>query len=212
MSSLLKNYSLILISIPIAILLAVLFMILIRFCASFFLYILIVVAILTLVALGIYLLVAPTNPVTGSNTGTTGTIIAAIICFLFAILIIVLVVCFRHRIALGTSIIKVAANFISENCLIVLLPIILFFITLVFLVVWVLQALGFYSLGKAVTAEHQYPFQHFEVTGAMKVLFVFHILYLVWTLMFLIETSSFIVGGAATSWYYKHESPYSEAS
>ena len=46
----------------------------------------------------------------------------------------------------------------------------------------------------------------------MKILFGFHILYLIWTLMFLIETSSFIIGGAATSWYFNHEEPYSEAS
>lgn len=92
------------------------------------------------------------------------------------------------------------------------LPIVLFFISIAFLVLWFLQAAGFYSLGKPVTAEHQYPFQHFEVTGAMKVLFVFHVVYLIWTLMFLIETNSFIIGGAATNWYYKHEEPYSEAS
>lgn len=46
----------------------------------------------------------------------------------------------------------------------------------------------------------------------MKTLFAFHVIYLIWTLVFLIETNSFIIGGAATNWYYKHEGPYSEAS
>lgn len=46
----------------------------------------------------------------------------------------------------------------------------------------------------------------------MKTLFAFHVIYLIWTLVFLIETNSFIIGGAATNWYYKHEEPYSEAS
>ena len=143
-------------------------MVIIRCCGGCFIYMLIFLSILALVALGIYLLVAPTNPVTGSNTGTTGSIIAAVICFILAFLIVLLVCCFRHRIALGASIIKVAAKFVSENCLIVLLPIFLFVVTIAFLVLWVLQALGFYSLGKAIDAKHQYPFQHFEITTEMK--------------------------------------------
>ena len=212
MNSLLNNYSLILISIPIAIVLALLFMLLIRFCAGFFIYVLIGLALFALIGFGVYLLVAPTNPVTGSNTGTAGSIVAAVICFIFAVLIIVLVCCFRKRISLATSIVKVAANFVSSNCGIIFLPVILFIITIAFLVLWVFQALGFYSLGTPTQVEHQYPFQHFQITGWIKLLFAVHVIYLVWVLMFLIETSSFIVGGAATNWYYKHEEPYGEAA
>lgn len=212
MTSLLKNTSLIIISIPIAIVVAILFMLLIRFTAGFFIYVLVAVAVLSLLGLGLYLLVAPTSTATGSNTGAAGTIIGAVICFILAILIVVLVCCYRHRISLATSIVKVTANFVSSNCLLVLLPIVIFVITIAFLVLWVFQALGFYSLGTPVNREHQYPFQHFEVTAAMKILFGFHIAYLIWTLMFLIETNSFIIGGTATNWYYHHEDPYSEAS
>jgi hypothetical protein len=79
---------------------------------------------------------------------------------------------------------------------------------LVFLALWILQALGFYTLGTPTTAVHQYPFQHFSIPGSIQVLFGFHILYLLWVLVFFIETSSFIVGGAATSWFYKRDSPY----
>lgn len=209
MTSLLKNPSLIIISIPIAIVIAILFMLLIRFLASVFIYILVALAVLTLLALGIYMLAGPTYSATGTNEGSTGSIIAAIICFLLAILVVVLVVCNKRSITLATSIVKITAKFVSDHCCLVLLPIIIFVVTLAFLVLWVFQALGFYSLGKPVTAEHQYPFQHFEVTGAMKALFVFHILYLIWALMFFIETNSFIINGTAVNWYYHHEDDYS---
>mgnify|MGYP000845395375 CR=1 FL=1 len=96
--------------------------------------------------------------------------------------------------------------------MIVLLPVALFFITVLYLALWVLQSLGFYSLGTPTSAEHQYPFGHFEMPTSIKVLFGFHVFHLLWVLLFFIETSNFIIGGAATSWYYRHESPYAQAS
>lgn len=186
MASLMSNWSLVLISVPIAILLAFIFMLLIRCCATAFIYILIFLAIAALVGTGIYLLLSPTNPVTGNPSGTAGTIIAAVICFVLAFIIVLIICCFKRRISLATSIVKVAANFVSKHCLIVLLPVVLFLVMVLFLAVWILQALGFYSLGPPYTAPHQYPFAHFHITPWIQALFGFHILFLLWTIMFLI--------------------------
>jgi hypothetical protein len=166
-------------------------------------------AIGALIGFGVYLLITPSNSVAGTSAGTTGSIIVACICFLFAFLILLLVCCFRKKIALATSIIKVAAKFISTHCGVVLVPVVLFIVTLFFLVLWVLQALGFYSLGTPYHTKHQYPFAHFQITVWIEILFAVHVIFLLWTLMFFIETSTFIVGGTATSWYYGRPSPYS---
>lgn len=207
MTSLMNNYVLVILGVPIAIIIAVLFMLLIRFIAGIFIYILIFLTIGALVGLGVYFLMGPVN-----SAGNTGSIILAVIFFVMAFLILLLVICFRHRISLATSIIKVASKFTTDNCLIVLLPVLLFVVMVVVLVLWVFQALGFYSLGTPTTAEHQYPFQHFKITSGIQVLFGFHVFYMVWALMFLIDTSTFIIGGAATNWYYIHDAPYSEAA
>lgn len=186
MTSLMQNWPLLLFSIPIAIILALIFMLLIRCCAGCFIYILIFMAIGALVGFGIYLLITPSNAVSGTAAGATGSIIVAVLCFLFAFLILLLLCCFRKRIALATSIVKVAAKFISEHCLIVMLPVFLFIVTLFFLVLWVLQALGFYSLGTPYHTTHQYPFAHFRISAWIEVLFVIHVIFLLWTLMFFI--------------------------
>ena len=212
MTSLIQNWPLLLFSIPIAIILALLFMVLIRCCAGCFIYILIFIAIGALVGFGVYLLITPANPVSGTSAGHAGAIIVAVLCFLFAFLIVLLLCCFRKRISLATSIVKVAANFVSSHCLVVVLPVFLFIVTIVFLVLWTLQALGFYSLGTPYHTKHQYPFAHFTVSGWVKALFAVHVIFLLWTLMFLIETSTFIVGGTATNWYYKKGDPYGDAS
>ena len=186
MTSLMQNWPLLLFSIPIAIILALLFMVFIRCCAGCFIYILIFLTIGALVGFGIYLIITPTNPVAGTSAGTTGSIIVAVLCFLFAFLIILLLCCFRKRISLATSIVKVAANFVSSHCLIVMLPVFLFLVTLAFLVLWVLQALGFYSLGTPYHTKHQYPFAHFRISGWIIALFAVHVIFLLWTLTFFI--------------------------
>ena len=186
MTSLMQGWPLLLFSIPIAIILALIFMLFIRLCAGCFIYILIFMAIGALVGFGVYLIITPANPVSGTAAGKVGSIIVAVVCFLFAFLILLLLCCFRKRISLATSIVKVAANFVQSHCLVVLLPIFLFIVTLAFLVLWVLQALGFYSLGTPYHTKHQYPFAHFRITAWIEVLFAVHIIFLLWTLSFLI--------------------------
>ena len=120
--------------------------------------------------------------------------------------------CFRKRIKLASIVVKVSAKFVNENCGILFLPLILFVIMVIFLVLWILEALGYYSLGTPVHEKEQLPFQHFETSGAIKALGLAHVFQLLWVLFFLVETGDFIVAGAACSWYFQRESPYSESS
>jgi hypothetical protein len=113
-ASLLKNYSLIIIAIPIAIVIAVIFMLLIRLVAGIFIYLLIFACIAALVAVGTYLIISPTTS-SGSAQGglSTTNIIIAVVCYLLAFLIILILCCFRSRISLASSIVKVAAKFVA---------------------------------------------------------------------------------------------------
>jgi hypothetical protein len=80
---------------------------------------------------------------------------------------------------------------------------------ILFVALWVLEALGYYSLGTPSTNLNQYPFQHFDTPTSIKVLGAVHVFYLFWVVMFLVETGHFIIGGTACSWYYKTSEPYS---
>jgi hypothetical protein len=63
-------------------------------------------------------------------------------------------------------------------------------------------------MGTPVTADKQLPFQHFQTTNNVKALIVFHIFHLFWVIFFLVETGDFLVSGAATSWFYRRQSPF----
>lgn len=104
-SSLLKNYNLILIALPVAIIIAVFFMVIIRCMAKLFIYLLITASILSLILLGVYLLATANN--------NTGTIVIGSFCLVFALVFLIAFCCLRKRMELATIIVKVAAKFMS---------------------------------------------------------------------------------------------------
>jgi len=201
LASLMENYELILFALPIAIILSLIFMLLVRLTAGCVIYLLILVTIGSLIALGVFLIMSDTAA-QYTTQNQTARILLAVGCFLIALLILIMVCCFRKKISLASSIIKVSSRFVTENCLIVVLPIILFVIMIFFLALWILEFLGYYSLGTPSTENHQLPFARFDIPTYVYIIGGFHIFYLFWTLLFLIDTGSFIVGGAACSWYY----------
>ena len=88
-----------------------------------------------IVAFGIY---AFTQPVGGGGYGTTflfgnATIraIVIVLTFLLAFAIIIFVCCYRQRISLASKIVEVSAVFVAKNCYLVLVPLVMFAITII---------------------------------------------------------------------------------
>lgn len=135
------GWHLILIAIPIAILLSVFVMVVVRLTAACFIYLLIFLLIGTLLTLGIYVW---TQPV-GASAGVTSMFnsqftraVFSIVCFILAGATLLFVCCYHSRISLAAKITEVSAIFVAKNCLITLLPLVMFIVTLVWLVVWML--------------------------------------------------------------------------
>jgi len=136
-----NNYVLILIAFPIAIILALLFMLLIRLTAGCFIYLLILISIAALVGFGAYLLLTPATGLDSTSAvfqNQTAKIIIAVCCFLLALVIIVMMCCFRKRISLASSIVKISAKFVASNCGIIIIPVLLFVVMVAFIALWIL--------------------------------------------------------------------------
>ena len=121
--------------------LALLTMVLVRLIASCFVYVLIFLCVLTLVVFGAYVWTQPVGGQIGESAlfqnNATRTIVS-VGCFILAAIILVFFCCFRSRIALASKIIEVSAVFVSKNCYIVFIPLMMFAVTLVFLCLWIL--------------------------------------------------------------------------
>ncbi len=136
-----EGWKLILLAIPISIALALIIMIIVRFTAGCFVYILIFLCIGTLVVFGIYIYTQPVGGTIGSTAlfqNQTARTIVSILCFALAAAILVFFCCFKSRINLASKIVEVSAVFVAKNCYIVLIPLIMFLVTLAFLTLWIL--------------------------------------------------------------------------
>ena len=127
---------------------AVAVMILVRFTACCFVYILILLAVGGLVGLGAFLITQNTGASSALINNEKLRMVVGILLIVLGALVLVLMCCLRNRISLASKIVEVAAVFVAKNCIVVFLPLLLFFITLLFIALWVVEALGYYSLGK----------------------------------------------------------------
>ena len=123
-----------------------------RLTASFFIYLLFAISILSLIVLGMYLILSPANQYTSllnsvfhSNLFSN---IVGVVCIVLGVIIGITVFCFRDRLQLASSIVKVSTRFVNENCPVMLLQIGIFVTMSIFVVVWFFEALGFYSMGE----------------------------------------------------------------
>jgi hypothetical protein len=205
------GWKLILISIPIAIVLAIFVMILIRCLASVFIYALIFLLVGILITFGVYVWTQPVGGAVGTTSlfqNSAARAIVSIISFLLAFAVVLFVCCYRSRIRLASKIVEVSAVYVAKNCFILVVPLVMFVTTLALLALWVVEALGYYSLGTPVACSPQcLPFQHFNLPNTVYALMVLHIFFLLWFIFFMIHTNEFLITGSASSWYYSQESP-----
>lgn len=147
--SLSKVWPILLAAIPIAIVLSVVFMLFIRLTAQCFVYILLALAVAACIGLGVYLLLSSNGTVSGFAINKTFAMILGGLLIAFGVLLTIGLLCFRKRIRLASIIVQASARFVKENCLISFLPFLLFIFLALFIALWILEALGIYSMGQA---------------------------------------------------------------
>ena len=180
-------------------------MVIMRFLAGIFVYLLFFLTVLCLVLFGIFLITPGSTDHIGIQHNRTASIVIGALCIAFGVLLLIAFCCFRKKIKLASVVVKVSAQFVAQNCGLLFLPLLLFVFMVIFIILWILEALGYYSLGTPIHEKHQLPFQHFETSGGIKALGLFHVFQLLWVLLFLVATNDFIVCGAACSWYFQRE-------
>lgn len=100
-----------LVSIPIAVLLSSIFMLIVRFTAGFFIYILLAISFIALIALGVYLIITPVDTLSGMGVNKTFAYILGGICILLGVVVAIAVLCYRNRIRLAALIVETSAKF-----------------------------------------------------------------------------------------------------
>jgi uncharacterized membrane protein len=97
----------------IGILLSILFMLIMRFTAGCFVYLLLALTIVACLVLGIYLIAVPNTTYAGIPINRTFVVVVGALLIVFGIVIAVGFICFRKRIHLAAVIVQTAARFVK---------------------------------------------------------------------------------------------------
>ena len=122
-----------------------------------------------------------------------------------AFAVIVLLCCSRIRLAV--AVMKVTSSFIYRTPTILILPIILFFIVLAWMIVWTFLAVFIMSVGEIKAREAPFQFATTVVWSEQtRYIFLYHLFGGLWVNAFVIGCFQFIVAAACCIWYFSHTS------
>ena len=125
----------------------------------------------------------------------------AIAAWFVAFVYLICMCCCNKNISLGASIMECASEFVSQNIRIVVLPLIAYFLSMIFMVYWVFTAVYLFSVGKPTWEADSFIAkidrkEEFEYMGWYFLFGLF------WAIAFIICTQQFMIGALSCMWYY----------
>lgn len=157
-----------------------------------------------MLAFAIYLLVSADDYADGDNTRSTLKVFAYIFFALCVIYVLLLLIC-CNRIRLGIAIMATAADFIKDTLRVFWIPIIFFFILVVWLVYWLISLVFIWSVGD-VREHRDTPFASIKWNQTTKYVFWYNLFGFFWMNAFIIGCSQFILAVGVCTWYFSHSS------
>lgn len=127
--------------------LSVIIMFIVKIPSKKVIYGLLVLSVIACPAFGIFMLVHPPTSKFVSNFYNIIGYGISILIINFGVIIFIGLCTYRKRIKFICTIVQISARFISENVSVIVLPLVLFFITVLYIVLSIVEALGFYTLG-----------------------------------------------------------------
>jgi hypothetical protein len=211
--SVIQDWSLYLLMLPITLVMVALTLLLIRLVAGYVIYVFYGLTILAFLGFGTFM-VLPSAPAANTFVLKQNRIVAILIAvasFLVALLIFCIFCAFRERIKMSVNYINQANQFFRLNWQILFMPLILAAVLALFLEFWVFLNFAFYSLNRPSNQPNQLPFQHYNLTLPALLALFFNIFYLLWGVIFLVHSGAFVVAGTTVNWAFRREKSYSAA-
>lgn len=191
-----------------AIILSLLFFVFVRLCTGPVIWISIILCILGMLTAGIFFLLEAKGVVTADfvtqnlSSFSYNTLIIAGSCLIVAsVLLTLLVICLRSRIAIGAKAVELGAMFLLSNCFLVILPVTQGFIIILALAGLVAGGIAILSMG-----DFSFPNNSAVPTislneGEIAMLVIFLMVGL-WLVFFCSGCNSFMLCSAVSVWYF----------
>ena len=196
-----------LVAIGVAFIYCFLYMWLIKCCASVMVWTSLILIALLIGAGGYYLFNRKDKYESDSDNYKTN-LYAAYGTWGFLGLYILCMLCCCNRIRLAVAIMEATADFVASNLRVFILPIISFFVIIVFFAWWVVTALFVYSVGEpaigtGVTANYLPNIVWDQNT---RYIWLYHVFGCLWFIWFIVGCTQFVIATMAATWYFTHDS------
>jgi hypothetical protein len=123
------------------------------------------------------------------------------------VIVALLAICLRSRIALGSKSVELGAIFLLENCCIILLPITQAIFIAAGLAAIIVGGTYLYSLGNFTFPDYS-AFPVISLPPEVVVLITVYLVGGFWLIFFFHGCNHFIICSAVSIWYFNHESPH----
>lgn len=120
-------------------------------------------------------------------------------CFVFCF-----VVCCYHKIALVIAIIKTTGVFVAEVCSILLVPLINTLVAGAFAAIWVVGTIYLYSVG-TLEPRTYLPIGQIKWDDTTRKAWYFNLFAILWIMAFVLSLGNFIIGASCSIWYFSHD-------
>lgn len=203
-SDIMRCWSLVLGVLGIAVVISILYMVFLRYCVGCALWISFAAIIGIFVLFGLFLEWTAQTKYSGSENEKTWTTlrVVSITCYCLAGLAVLLIICMRKRIELAVAIMKSASLFIGDVWQVLLVPIVMFLISVLTFVFWVLALTYLYSSGEVEQKDKYSSMVHIKFDDRLRNAFWFEFLGILWINSFKVAFTEFIIATACCVWYF----------
>lgn len=132
--------------------------------------------------------------------------IASIVLFIVGGISVLVVLFSLSSIAISIAVIQTASEFISSNCLIIFVPLVISILVAGFILGWIVGLVFLWSIG-TLEAGTFTPFATVKWDNTNKYLMVFYFFGLLWNVAFINYMTIFIVACCVAFWYFSVENP-----
>ena len=173
-------------------------MLIMRFLARCIATIATLAALGSLVVLGVYLLQQLSKYQSGTNQ-YTGLIVGAVICFTVVFIFLLCLCCHRKYLCESLDFVEAASQFVSSNLHGIIVPVLTFIITVLFLGVTFFSVISMFNLTSANKIGDVW---NVEMTGTAKFMVIFTLVAFYWFAFYLVYLCEYIIICGACHWYF----------
>ena len=126
--------------------------------------------------------------------------------FVVAFIYLICLCCCWKNIARAVGIVKATSRFSQQVPTIFAVPVVFFFIILIWVLYWTASALYLYSIGEPVKRDGDIPIADIKWDKNTRYLFLTHVFGLFWVGAFIIGAAQFVIAATTVQWYFNSES------